>query len=294
MQPNLVENQHYPKGTLYMVGMPIGNAGDISLRALHILSLVDSIAAEDTRHTSQLLQRYGLQKPLIAAHQHNEAICAEKIVMRLLNGERIAYVSDAGTPGLSDPGARLVDRVRQAGLNIMPIPGASALSTAISVTGNWLGQHFIFIGFLPSKNAQRLTLLESLTTQPRSFVLYEAPHRIRATISALIQLCEANRRVLIARELTKQFETIHECALGEALAWLDSPDQERGEFVLIVEGAAPPSHDALSEESDRILKILLKSLSIKQSVELATEITKAPKKQLYQRALTVKELKEAR
>ncbi|AIY43905.1 rRNA small subunit methyltransferase I [Collimonas arenae] len=282
-----VAQQAYPASTLYVLATPIGNVCDISLRALHVLSLVDAVACEDTRNTAHLLGRYGLSKPLLAAHEHNEREVAEKIVARLQAGERIALVSDAGTPAVSDPGARIVDAVLRAGLRALPLPGPSAAVTALSVSG-LVNDQFQFIGFLPSKARQREIILAGLAGASATLVLYEAPHRIIETVDALLQAFGPERQVVLARELTKLFESVHRCALGEAPAWLVADaNRQKGEFVLLVE-AAPVARDD-SAEGERVLQILLAELSIKQASALAAQITGQKKNALYERALALKD-----
>lgn len=248
----LAEGQHYPTGTLYVVATPLGNLADITVRALHILGMVDAIACEDTRNSAQLLQRYGIDKPLIAAHQHNENEAATRLVARLREGERIAYISDAGTPGVSDPGARLVDAVRAAGLGVVPVPGASAVITLLSAAGAWVDT-FTFVGFLPSKAQQRAQAISALAGSTSAHVFYEAPHRIVETVAALADGLPGERRLLIGRELTKRFEDIHECALADGVAWLKADaNRQRGEFVLAVSGAAASAGgDGVDAEADR-------------------------------------------
>lgn len=282
-----VSQQVCPSATLYVVATPIGNVGDITLRALNILSLADAIACEDTRNTAHLLARYGLSKELIAAHEHNEREVAEKLIARLQSGQRIALVSDAGTPAVSDPGARIVDAVRSAGLRVVPLPGASASVTALSASG-LVNDRFFFAGFLPAKKMQRETALHGLATIQATLVFYEAPHRIEETLDALAAAFEPDRQIVIARELTKLFEEIHRCTLAQAPAWLaENANRQKGEFVLLVEGASPPSeeHDA---ETDRILGILLAECSVKQAASLAAQITGKKKNALYDRALQMK------
>jgi 16S rRNA (cytidine1402-2'-O)-methyltransferase len=279
--------QSYPTATLYIVATPIGNVTDISLRALHLLALADAVACEDTRNTGHLLTRFGLSKPLIAAHQHNEREVADKLIARLAQGERIALVSDAGTPGVSDPGARIVDAVRAAGLRVLPIPGASAAITALSASG-LVNDQFYFVGFLPAKGKQRDSALQGLLTVPATLVLYEAPHRIVDSVDALLAAFGPARQVVFARELTKLFEEIHRCPLGEAPAWLAAdPHREKGEFVVLVEGA-PAASDAADLEAERILQILLGECSVKQAASLAAQITGKKKNALYDRALALK------
>src|SRR5690606_13167106 len=233
-----VAQQTFPAATLYVVATPIGNAGDISLRALHVLTIADAVACEDTRNTGHLLSRYGLSKPLIAAHQHNEREVAERLIARLQQGERIALVSDAGTPAVSDPGARIVDAVRAAGLRVMPLPGACAAIAALSASG-LLDDSFHFIGFLPAKAGQRETLLTGLTSVRGTLMFYEAPHRIEETTAALAAAFPPERQIVFARELTKLFEEIHRCALADAGDWLaQDATRRKGEFVILLAGAA--------------------------------------------------------
>jgi 16S rRNA (cytidine1402-2'-O)-methyltransferase len=279
--------QSYPTATLYVVATPIGNVTDITLRALHLLALADVVACEDTRKTGALLNRFGLSKQMFAAHQHNEREAAERIVERLGAGERVALVSDAGTPAVSDPGARIVDAVRAAGLHVVPLPGASAAVTALSASG-LVNDRFYFVGFLPAKTKQRETELAQLARVPATLVFYEAPHRIVDCVEALAAAFEPTRQVVFARELTKLFEEIHRCPLGEALAWVKADaNRERGEFVVLVEGATVEL-DAADAEAERILQVLLGECSVKQAASLAAQITGRKKNALYERALQIK------
>jgi 16S rRNA (cytidine1402-2'-O)-methyltransferase len=279
--------QSYPTATLYVVATPIGNVTDITLRALHLLALADVVACEDTRKTGALLTRFGLNKQMVAAHQHNEREVAEKLIARLRAGERVALVSDAGTPAVSDPGARIVDAVRAAGLPVVPLPGASAAVTALSASG-LVNDRFYFVGFLPAKAKQREAELAALKGEPATLVFYEAPHRITDCVASLAAAFEPTRQVVFARELTKLFEEIHRCPLGEALAWVKADaNRERGEFVVLVEGA-PPAGDAEDAEAERILQILLSECSVKQAASLAAQITGKKKNALYERALQIK------
>ena len=279
--------QSYPTATLYIVATPIGNVTDISLRALQVLALVDAVACEDTRNTGNLMTRFGLSKPMIAAHQHNEREVAEKLITRLLKGERIALVSDAGTPGVSDPGARIVDAVRAAGLRVLPLPGASAAITALSASG-LVNDRFYFVGFLPAKAKQRETCLLELLAVSATLVFYEAPHRILDCVDALCGVFEPGRQVVFARELTKLFEEIHRCPLAEAPAWIRADaHREKGEYVVLLEGAVAGS-DAEEAEAERILHILLAECSVKQAASLAAQITGRKKNALYERALAIK------
>jgi 16S rRNA (cytidine1402-2'-O)-methyltransferase len=280
-------NQTYPIATLYVVATPIGNVTDISLRALHVLSLADAVACEDTRNTAQLLTRFGLHKPLIAAHQHNEREAAETLIARLQAGERIALVSDAGTPAVSDPGARIVDAVRAAGLRVVPLPGASAAVTAISASG-LVNDQFHFIGFLPAKAKQREGVLQQLRNVTATMVFYEAPHRIVECAMALAAAFGPTRQVVFARELTKLFEEIHRCPLSEAAAWLAADaHREKGEYVVLLEGATQ-AEDAGDAEAERILALLVAELPVKQAAALTAQITGRKKNALYERALQMK------
>ena len=287
--PIMTEAAHqvYPIATLYIVATPIGNVTDISLRALHLLSIADAVACEDTRNTAHLLTRFGLNKPLIAAHQHNEREVAQTLIARLHAGERIALVSDAGTPAVSDPGARIVDAVRAAGLRVLPLPGPSAAITAISASG-LLNDQFYFVGFLPAKAKQRENMLHSLRGVTATMVFYEAPHRILDCATALAAAFEPTRQVVFARELTKLFEEIHRCPLSEAEAWIRlDAHREKGEFVILLEGATE-AQDAEDVEAERILNILLAECSVKQAANLTAQITGRKKNALYERALQLK------
>lgn len=278
--------QRFPDGALYVVATPIGNLADISVRALQVLMLADAIACEDTRNTGQLLARYRISTPMVAAHQHNEREAAQGIVERLQRGERIALVSDAGTPAISDPGARIVDAVHVAGLPVIPIAGASAAITALSASG-LLPAEFRFVGFLPSKDRQRDSALAALTASSASLVFYEAPHRIVATVDALLRAFGPARRLVVARELSKLFEEIHRCPLADAPAWLAAdPNRQRGEFVLMVEGIEETVADDM-DEARRLLAILLESCPVSQSAAIAAKITGLKKNALYTLALQI-------
>ena len=284
--------QHYPDATLYVVATPIGNLADITLRALHVLQLVQAIACEDKRHTQPLLRQYGIDKPLIALHQHNEAEAAEGVVERLQRGERIAYVSDAGTPAVSDPGARLVAVVRAAGFRVMPLPGASSVTAVLSAAGvtraagsSDNGTSFVFAGFLPAKPGERDQAIELLRTDTRAVVILEAPHRIEALAKALGVL--QGRLVTVGRELTKQFEEIATLPAQDFSAWLDAGAQRtRGEFALVLHSSTAP--EGLND-SLHILKMLLAELPLKTAVKLAAQITNTPRNELYDTALKLKQ-----
>ncbi|HEY3326794.1 MAG TPA: 16S rRNA (cytidine(1402)-2'-O)-methyltransferase [Novimethylophilus sp.] len=274
-------------GTLYVVATPIGNLQDITLRALETLKTVDVVAAEDTRHTAQLLGHFGIQTKLTALHEHNERNAGQKLVELLLAGKSIALVSDAGTPAISDPGAILVDLARQAGIRVVPTPGANAAIAALSASGI-AAPHFLFYGFLPAKAAQRRHALEKLRQLPHTLVFYEAPHRVLESVADLATVL-GDRKLTLARELTKTFESIHTCPLTQAPAWLEADtNRQRGEFVLLVEGAPAIEEQAADPETQRILSTLLHDLPLKQAVKLAAEISGAKKNALYELALTLK------
>lgn len=277
--------QHYPAGALYVVATPIGNLADITLRALHVLGLADAIACEDTRHTQPLLRACGIDgKTLIALHKHNEAEAAQGVIERLHAGQRVACVSDAGTPAVSDPGARLVAACRAAGLRVLPLPGASSVTTALSAAGLAGDGSFVFEGFLPSKSGERTAAVQALARQTRAVVLLEAPHRIAALADALAAL--GQRPVTVARELTKQFEQIATLACADLPAWLAADAQrQRGEFVLVLHPAEATTGE---DESERVLKLLLAELPLKTAVRLAADITGAPRNALYTQGLELK------
>ena len=271
---------------LYVVPTPLGNLADITQRALDVLRRVNWVAAEDTRHTAPLLKHYGVSARLLAAHEHNEEAAAQQIIARLNDGESVALVSDAGTPAISDPGARLVARVRQAGCRVIPLPGPCAAVTALSASG--LSEpHFLFYGFLPAKVRQREDALRELGGLPYALVFYEAPHRILEAVESLITVFGGARTLVIARELTKLFETIHACPLGEALAWLqEDTNRQRGEFVLLVSGAQESGND---QEGERVLQLLLdEGLPVSQAARLVHGITGAGKNAMYELALAMK------
>lgn len=275
-------------GTLYVVATPIGNLGDITLRALETLKGVDAIAAEDTRHTAGLLSHFGITKKLIAVHQHNEHQSAEKLLLLLQGGESIALVTDAGTPGISDPGAVVVNMARKAGVKVVPVAGVSAVIAALSASG--ITQNgFYFHGFLPASAAARRKVLEELKSQAVTLVFYEAPHRIVECVEDISIVLGGERTLTFARELTKTFETIYTCRADQAGSWLSADtNQQRGEFVLLVEAAIKDENEGVSEEAARILKILLNALPLKQAVKLATEISGEKKNTLYELALKIK------
>ncbi len=279
-----LEQQSFPEGALYVVATPIGNIADISLRALKVLSIVNAVACEDTRNTGLLMSRLGLSTPLFSAHQHNERESAEKILVRLHKGERIALVSDAGTPAVSDPGAHIVDAVIQAGLRVIPIAGACAALAALSVSG-LIANEFHFIGFLPSKASQRTQLLSRLARMSATLIIYEAPHRMLEAAQALTTVLGDERRVVVAREISKLFEQLHRCKLSELSHWLTAaPEHQKGEFVLLIEAAETSDQPDISEAT-RVLSILLESHTVSQAAPLAARITGLKKNVLYELAL---------
>jgi len=274
------------ENALYVVATPIGNLGDITLRALEILRGVDLVACEDTRHARHLLDHHGIKVPTLALHQHNENEAAAKLIRLLGEGRCIALVSDAGTPGVSDPGARAVAAVRGAGFKVIPLPGPNAAIAAMSVAG-LADQRFVFVGFLPAKVGARRTAIAELAPVSAALVFYEAPHRVMETLVDLAELLGSQREIVIARELTKMFEQIERMPLAEAPAWLAADaNHQRGEFVLVVSG--PPPRQGMDAETERVLAALLSELPVKQAAKLAAAITGQPKNALYARALELK------
>ena len=271
---------------LYVVPTPLGNLSDMTQRAIDVLRQVPWVAAEDTRHTAPLLKHYGCGARMLPAHEHNEEAAAQQVIGKLRDGESVALVSDAGTPAVSDPGARLVARVRAAGFRVIPLPGACAAVTALSASG-LTEQHFLFYGFLPARNKQREDELRALAGLPYALVFYEAPHRILETVGSLAEVLGGGRTLVLARELTKLFETIHSGPLGEALEWLQADaNRQRGEFVLLVSGAVASGDEG---EGERVLKLLLDDgITVKQAARLAHAITGAPKNAMYELALSLK------
>ncbi|MBI3480294.1 MAG: 16S rRNA (cytidine(1402)-2'-O)-methyltransferase [Nitrosomonadales bacterium] len=267
---------------------PIGNLRDITLRALDTLAAADVVAAEDTRNTAHLLTHHGISaNKLMAVHQNNERGASEKIISLLQTGLSVAFVSDAGTPAVSDPGALLVQAVHAAGLRVIPVPGVSAAIAALSASG-MAAPHFLFYGFLPNKSAARRTALQALISHPYTLVFYEAPHRIVECVVDLLAVLGGERQIVLAREITKLFETIHAGTLAEAETWLLSDsNQQRGEFVVLVSGAVP--QPGLSVETLNTLSLLLEELPLKQAVQLGAKITGANRSELYQRALQLKD-----
>jgi 16S rRNA (cytidine1402-2'-O)-methyltransferase len=273
-------------GILYIVATPIGNLQDITLRAVEVLKTVNCIVAEDTRHSQPLLQQYAIKTKVIALHEHNERERTGKLLLRLQQGEAIALISDAGTPLISDPGYYLVREARAVGIKVVPLPGACAAIAALSVAG-LPTDRFIFEGFLSAKSGARLQRLERLRNESRTMVFYEAPHRILDLLQALQQVFGDDRQVVLAREITKMFETIKSDVLNKLIPWVEADsNQQRGEFVVIVAGRQEVSSET-EQEAGRILGVLLEAL-LKQAVELASKITGQKKNDVYQAALQLK------
>ena len=268
-----------------MLATPIGNLADIGLRALHLLQTADVLACEDTRHSQSLLRNYGLDKPSgswMALHQHNEASAAEQVILRLQQGQQVVYLSDAGTPGISDPGARLVALVQAAGLRVVPVPGVSSVTTVLSVSGCAGDGQFVFLGFLPSKATERRTAVQAMAQEARAQVFLEAPHRIEAVAKDLQVL--GARMLTVGRELTKQFEDVALLPASDFSDWLKaSPQRSKGEFALVLH-PTPQENPGLGE-AERVLDLLLLELPVKTAVKLAADISGAPRNRLYELAL---------
>lgn len=276
-------------GTLYVVATPIGNLEDVSARALRVLAEVALIAAEDTRHSARLLQHFGIATPLAACHEHNERDEGGRFIKRLLAGDDVALISDAGTPLISDPGYHLVRQARSAGIHVVPLPGACALIAALSAAG-LPSDRFIFEGFLPAKQAARRARLELLREEPRTVIFYEAPHRILESLEDLEAVFGPERPAVLARELTKTFETLQGLPLDELRTWVAADsNQQRGECVLVVGGwQAPQGDDAIDQNARRVLRLLLAEMPVKRAAAVAAEITGIRKNLLYQLALEEK------
>lgn len=273
-------------GSLYVVATPIGNLDDMSVRALKVLREVALIAAEDTRHSSRLMQHFGISTPLAACHEHNERDEGSRFITRLLAGDDVALISDAGTPLISDPGYHLVRQARAAGVPVVPVPGACALIAALSAAG-LPSDRFIFEGFLPAKAVGRKARLEQVKEEPRTLIFYEAPHRILECLQDMERVFGAGRPALLAREITKTFETLKGLPLGELRAFVEADsNQQRGECVVLVAGWTPPEdEDVIGAEARRILDLLLEEMPLKRAAALAAEITGVRKNLLYQVAL---------
>ena len=281
-------SQAHPPACLYVLATPIGNLADIGLRALHVLTLVDALACEDTRHSQALLRSYGVAKPsgaFLALHQHNETGAAEDVILRLQSGQRVAYLSDAGTPAISDPGAKLVAMVQAAGFRVIPIPGASSVTALLSVSGCQGDGSFVFLGFLPSKSQERQTAIQAMTQEARAQVFLEAPHRIEAVAKDMALLGE--RMLSVGRELTKQFEEVAVMPANKLSAWLgESAQRSKGEFALVLHPLAVAAPGLA--EAERVLDLLLAELPTKSAVRLASQISGAPRNTLYALALQKK------
>ena len=285
-----LQKQDFPSASLYVVATPIGNLGDITLRALHVLSIVDGIACEDKRHSLLLLKHYGITKPMVAIHEHNELEAAKKLMVRLEAGERWAYLSDAGTPGVSDPGARLVTEIQMNGYRTIPIPGASAVTAMLSVTGGALltgrGQ-FQFLGFLPTPKNELEEVLRFMIESPISTLFYESPHRLTKTLIRLSELLDSDRRIIIGRELTKKFEGLFSLRPNEIPAWLENPNHLKGEFVFVLEGRDRKIVTE-SDESLRLAQLLSEQLSSKDLCAVLQSMYGLQKNEAYEVALKVK------
>lgn len=273
------------KAVLYVVATPLGNLGDMSARAVEVLSGVDVIAAEDTRHSLPLLRHFGVKAPCIAYHEHNERERCVELVDRLAAGESVALISDAGTPLVSDPGYHLVRLARERGIRVVPVPGPSALIAALSVSG-LPTDRFVFEGFLSAKPAARRQRLEDLSGDGRTLVFFESSHRILDSLEDMAQVLGGDREAVVARELTKLYETIHGDTLAGLCQWLHADaNQRKGEFVVMVHGAAPRGEEALDAEAERVLRVLLEELPVKQAAALAAKITGQKKNFLYRAAV---------
>lgn len=283
-----VAGQHWPAPALYVVATPIGNLGDLGLRAWQALRQCDVIAAEDTRSSRPLLDAWGIGTPLMAAHRHNEAAAAEAIVQRLEAGQRVGLVSDAGAPAVSDPGARIVRRVREAGFPVVPVPGPSAVITALMGAGVTSDENpaFVFAGFPPPKQGARRKWLQRWSALPAPVVMFESPHRVRATVSDLLAVCGPRRQLSVARELTKRFEHIETLLLEDAADWFAAdPHRSQGEFVLIVHEEAGAVAAEVNPEAVALLEALLEVLSVRDAVKVAAKVSGAPRDALYGLAL---------
>ena len=283
--------QQYPAGALYVVATPIGNLADLSLRAIHVLSLVDALACEDTRVSAALLHHLGIDKarPLLAVHGHNEREAAAAVLTRLARGERVGYVSDAGTPAVSDPGAALVAAAQAAGFRVVPIAGPSSALAALSVAGDASAGGFACVGFLSARAGERAEQLGRIAGAVPTQIVFEAPHRIAALLQALAAACPA-RRITLCRELTKQFETVETLRAAKLPAWLAADaNRSRGEFVLVLHALEPIAIDEAAATTERLLATLLRELPLKQAVSLAAELSGAPRNALYKRALELRD-----
>ena len=289
---NFLQQQDLPVGALYMVATPIGNLGDITLRALHVLNAVDGIACEDTRHSVALLQQFGIHKKCMALHEHNEIAGAQVVIQRLAQNERWAYISDAGTPGVSDPGARLVNEIQKAGFRVIPIPGASAVSSAISVAGSVMLNsegRFQFLGFWPNKAKDRDAFIQELTTSNKTSIFFESPHHIRETLLLLAKTLDAEHQVLLGRELTKKFEQIVSLKAAEIPHWLENAESLKGEFIILVAGRRLNAEEGVDHSALLLWAHALEPyLGSKEIAAVLSQTLKLSKKEAYQIALEVK------
>ena len=277
-------------GTLYLVATPIGNLADIGHRAIEVLQSVDIVAAEDTRHSRKLLQHYQIERQLIALHEHNERESASRLLEKLQAGVSIALISDAGTPLISDPGFNLVRLVREHGISVVPVPGACALICALSASG-LPTDRFTFEGFLPSKSSGRCARLNLLTHETRTMIFYESNHRIVESLQDMAEIFGGNRQAVLARELTKQFETIRGDTLSALVSWVsDDTQQQKGEIVVLVHGKETSDNNEVTPEAEQMLKILMDELPIKQAAKLAAKLCGIKKRSLYEKALELKDV----
>ncbi len=289
---DFLQQQDLPTSALYVVATPIGNLGDITLRALHVLNAVDGIACEDTRHSAALLRQFGIHKKCLALHEHNEVTATKKIISYLRQSQRWAYISDAGTPGISDPGAKLVSAVQEAGFRVLPIPGASALAAIVSVGGGALDHlqgRFQFIGFLPHKAKERDSVLSEINLSAQATIFFESPHQIKASLLALSTALQPEREIIIGRELTKKFESIAYLNAGALASWLDNATSLKGEFIILVAGdksSEPRSVEAV--ELNRWIQVLSEYLGSKEIAKVVAGATGMPQKAAYQLALIAK------
>lgn len=284
--------QNFPSGSLFLVPTPIGNLADMTIRGLYILNQVDVIACEDKRHSANFLKAYGISKPLYALHEHNEKAASAHILEKLSQGERWAYISDAGTPGISDPGAILVETIKQAGFNVFPLPGPSAVVTAISGSGDFLKYGdggFQFLGFLPTKANQRDAVIQRAQQAGVSSFFYEAPHRIESSLKAIAQLLEKDRKILIAKELTKVFEEIHVISIADLPGWMGSVKNWQGEFVIGIEGQPPTkSRSAFDENTKNWIHAIGDKVGHKELSEIVSAVTGISKKDAYKELMEIK------
>lgn len=290
---DFLKQQDLPAGALYMVATPIGNMGDITLRALHILNSVDGIACEDTRHSAALLQQFGIHKKCLALHEHNEMSGAHTVIQHLANNQRWAYISDAGTPGVSDPGSRLVSEVQKAGLRVIPIPGASAVSSAISAAGSVMHPsegRFQFLGFWPNKSRERDAFLQDIFTSRKASIFFESPHHIKETLAFLAINLEPNRQLFICREVTKKFEELVSLQASDIAGWLENTHSLKGEFVILVAGRSNKDNEAPERASILVwANALSPYLGSKEIAAVLAQVLGLTKKEAYQIALDAKD-----